>query len=701
MFSKKSIATLVIFGLFSFTSLVYFYIAQRTFTQNQREFLIHLNNLDNINSSLTSELLKNSLFAYNSQDKIATDYDAMQREYKLLKNSKILQNKAYAKIKEDIEKNLHPQIQQFLLQVQDFLLLNASVKNSIVFLSRHTENGQRLKKTDQKLYIQAIKILDAFRDTKRMQDLDYLRSIHYLLKDTSKDKKTHLFVKTFNLHTSYLMKKLPHFIEVTKSVIENCIGDTLDKERKEFNEIVLHDFNFFNIFAFIVMAIFILYLLLVIYLFIKYYKVHTEFVKTSNSLQYSLSHDHLTGLYNRNSFEKDKKEMQKAPVILLLNIDSFKEINDVYGNNFGNKVLVSLADLLRHYMKNIDATKIYRVGGDEFALVFSGKTLTEVLQIAKELELFIRYQNFQVDDISLNLSVSIAVNNIAPLLENADLALKVVKKDMNRRVIVYEENLSVRKKWKKNIETIALVKSALNEDRIVPYFQPIVNLQTLKIEKYEALVRLILPTGEVLAPYAFLEVAAQTHYYYDITKTMITKTLTAAKRYPQYRFSINFSMKDIINQDIYTTLFTLFDTDAEIASRIDIELLETELVQVDDYRIGDFITRVHSYGCKVLIDDFGTGYSNFAYLANLNIDIIKIDASITKEIITDRRKLHILKSIQNFTHGMGMLNVAEFVETKEIALLLQEIGVEYGQGYLFSKPLPQPLESDDLSDILL
>ena len=267
---------------------------------------------------------------------------------------------------------------------------------------------------------------------------------------------------------------------------------------------------------------------------------------------------------------------------------------------------------------------------------------------------------------------------------------------MDIRVIEYKEKLSVKKEWKKNIEVINMVKSALVEDRIVPYFQGIVNLQTMKIEKYEALVRLILPSGEVLSPYAFLDTASKTHYYYDITKVMIKKTMEMAKKYPAQRFSINFSMKDITNKNIIHTLFKLFDTDEETAKRIDIELLETELVIVDDNRINDFITKVHNYGSKILIDDFGTGYSNFSYLSDLDVDIIKIDASIIKEITTNTKKLHIAQSIHNFTSGMNMQNVAEYVETKEVALRLKEIGIEYAQGYLFSKPLPAPLEKSDV-----
>ncbi|MEA2092037.1 MAG: EAL domain-containing protein, partial [Campylobacterota bacterium] len=110
-----------------------------------------------------------------------------------------------------------------------------------------------------------------------------------------------------------------------------------------------------------------------------------------------------------------------------------------------------------------------------------------------------------------------------------------------------------------------------------------------------------------------------------------------------------------------------------------------------------FITKLKTYGSKILIDDFGTGYSNFSYFSDLDIDIVKIDGSIVSEIETNERKLHMLTSIHKFSNGMDMKNVAEFVETKEVAILLREIGVEYAQGYYFSPPLPKPLDSDEVS----
>ena len=693
VFRNKTIIILTLFGIFSFGILSYFYMTQRSFIHNQKAFFIHLDNIDNSISDLTSETLKNSLFIYNSQDKIANDYDTIEKELHALQNAKILHNKPYKILKYKIDTDLQQQIKYFLQKVQLFLIANAAVKNSTLFLSSYIERASYIKQKHPLLYAKAVSIFNHFQNTRRTQDLDFFNTLHYKLHSNIQDKKVQQFIKKFNLHTSFLTKKIPLFITVTNDVLNNNIDVTLHTIKKEFQTIVLNDFLFFDQSALVIAGILMFYFFIALYLFIQYQKIN-------HSLNYALIHDQLTNLYNRNSFIRDTQKTKVPQTILLLNIDAFKEINDIYGNDFGNKVLIEFTQFLKNYFEQTKDVTLYRVGGDEFIVLFQKKDSKEVMKIATNLINAIKHSNLKIDNNLLNLSVSIAINSIPPLLENADLALKIVKKDIDNRVIEYTDNLNLKEEWEKNKQTIEMVKSALYEDRIVPYFQGIVNLQTMKIEKYESLVRLILPSGEVLSPYFFLDTISKTHYYYAITKTMIQKTIKTAQQHPMYRFSINLSMKDIINEEITNTLFELFEQDKQTASRIDIELLETELVEIQNQHINDFIAKVHSYGSKILIDDFGTGYSNFAYLAELHVDTIKIDASITKEITQNPKKLHILKTIANFTKGLQMQNVAEFVETKEVALMLKELNVEYAQGYFFAKPQPQPEKNNEVTQKL-
>ena len=398
-------------------------------------------------------------------------------------------------------------------------------------------------------------------------------------------------------------------------------------------------------------------------------------------------------MLNRKSFTDNLKGLDN-PHVLLINIDSFKHVNDIYGNTTGNKVIQALAQFLFDYFQDIPHYAIYRTGGDEFAILFETIYEEKALQIAHDIHRKIADHTFRFNSLDINLSVSIASNNIKPILENADLALKMIKKDLSNRVIAYKEELNLKTNVRQNLQTIDRIKNAIKEDRVIPYFQPIINLQTQKIEKYEALVRIVLPDGKILAPVHFLETAKKTSYYLLLSAIMVKKTMQVAKEYPQYRFSVNLSMLDILNNGLTNSIFEILKKDPETASRIDIELVESESV-VDISLVKEFIDKIHAIGSFILIDDFGSGYSNFSYFADLDIDIVKIDGSLVKEQ-SNEKNLHMIKSIYNFSKGLGLVSVAEFVETQEVALVLKEIGIEYAQGYYFSPPVPLPLEYDDV-----
>jgi len=687
-------------GLISSVVLVYFYVSQRDFTKNHREFLISINNLENINADLTTLILENSLYAYNNQDPVSSSVQELLKEYKDLKNTKILKDKNYEVIKVRLF-ILDRQLEENVQNIQNYQMLNAGVKNSLLFLTRHVENlglmleGDKSSLAYSKVFVESVKILKHFNNAKQMLDMDYVDNYKYLLEASAKEIEIQEFVKNFNTHSEFLTKKYPSFLIATKEILQNNIHKDIEQIRENFSKIAINDFKALDIFAFILFSVFILSLITIVVLFIKYLRENKQLTKTKESLEHSLTYDHLTDLYNRRTLELELENIE-APHLLLINIDRFKYINDIYGNDVGNQVLKDIANLITIHVGDEYRAKVYRLGGDEYGVLFSKILEDKALQIADILEREITNHHFHVEDLTLQVLVSIASNNIYPIIENADMALKLIKKDYTKRVLAYKENLNIKKSVQENMDTIELIKSAIEDDRIVPFFQPIVNLQTSKIEKYEALVRLKLEDGTFLPPFRFLDTSKKTRYYRDITRIMIEKTLETLKDYPSYRFSINISMTDILDDEIVTILLTSLENNKSVASRFDIELLESENLQ-DISKVQDFIKKLTAFGSKILIDDFGSGYSNFSYFSDIDVDIIKIDGSITKEITSSERKLHMLKSIYEFTKGMNMTNVAEFVETREMAVLLKEIGVKYAQGYYFSQPLEKPLESDDIT----
>jgi diguanylate cyclase (GGDEF)-like protein len=683
-------------GIISSIIAIYFYIVQRDFTQNHREFLIAINKLENTQSDLTYHILKNSLFAYQNQDEISQIEQKLQDEYTFLENSTLLKNKNYKTTKENLV-HLKAQMQLNSNIIEKYVMLNAAIKNSLLFLTRHVESATTLTREDENLFLKANQIVKRFHDTLKMQDLDYLKNLEVVLQFDSLNLKTQEFVIRFNQHATFLTTKYPLYIQTTKQALDDHVLTSIQKIKEDFSNTALNDFHALDIFASIIFTIFLISFLIIILLFTKYQKETKKLQKTKESLEYSNTYDMLTGLYNRKVLENDLNKSD-FPHILVINIDGFKHYNDIYGNNVGNILLQDLAKFLKLLLRITDMPecKIYRLGADEFGILFEDIDKKIAFDIGLELEKNIANHLFSIEKLRLYLTVSIASNCITPILENADLALKLIKKEQKNHVIEYKESLNLKKSVQENMETLELIKSALADDRIIPFFQPIINLKTLKIEKYEALVRLQLLNGTFLAPFKFLDISKKTPYYYEITKIMIAKTIKVAEQFPKYRFSINISMVDILDDEITDILYESLKNHPLVCSRIDIELLEVEhLADID--RVQEFIQTLHKFGSKILIDDFGSGYSNFSYFSDLDIDIVKIDGSIVSEITTNERKLHMLKSIHQFSHGMGMECVAEFVETKESALLLRDIGVTYAQGYYFSQPLQMPLERDEVT----
>ncbi|MDO8453768.1 MAG: EAL domain-containing protein [Sulfurimonas sp.] len=684
--------TVLLVGIISSAVLIYFYMMQRDFTKNHREFLISINNFENTQSDLSYTILENSLYAYNNQDQISLVVKKLLEEYENLKKSTILLNKNYIPIQENLTK-LKQKLTIDLENIDEYLMLNAGIKNSLIFLTRHLDDSNALN-TDSNTFLKANQILKHFNDATKMQDLDYIANLHVLTVSDSQSSDTINFINTFNMHADYLIRKYPSFIETTQAVTHSSIHELIKKVRDDFSTLALNDFKALDIFALIVFSVYIVSLFIIVSLFVKNSHENKKLQETKKFLEYSLTYDMLTGLYNRKALEAELSQIN-FPHVLILDINGFKDINDIYGNDVGNTLLKDLATFLKNNRTDTADFKIYRLGGDEFAILFDDIDKNVALGIAIELEKNISEHIFAIDELRLNLTVSIASNNIAPILENADLALKLIKKEHRKHVIAYKESLNLKKSVQENMDTLKLIKDAISNDTIVPFFQPIVNLQTAKIEKYEALVRLKLQDGTFLPPIKFLDTSKKTSYYHDITKIMIEKTIKVAEQFPKYRFSLNISMQDILDQEITDMLIQSLRLNPLISSRIDIELLEVEHLN-DLEKVREFIKELHKFGSKILIDDFGSGYSNFSYFSDLDIDIVKIDGSIVREITTNNRKLHMLKSIHKFSNGMDMQSVAEFVETKEIAILLKEMGVEYGQGYYFSKPLQMPLERDDV-----
>lgn len=251
----------------------------------------------------------------------------------------------------------------------------------------------------------------------------------------------------------------------------------------------------------------------------------------------------------------------------------------------------------------------------------------------------------------------------------------IISKDKNESCASYAEELKV----------IELLNTAINQDGIRPFYQGIRNNHTGRIDRYEALMRLVGRGGEIFVPAAFMEISKKYHLYSVLSHTMLEKVLKEFENREE-AVSINLSIYDVTSAEFREWFFTLLHEFPD-PTRIVVEVVESEdCANSSDMSI--FAERLHGIGCKVAIDDFGTGYSSLAEIIALEPDYIKLDGSIITQLNSAPKNMILLRTIIFLAKQLGMQTVAEFVESKEIQQLLEENGVDFSQGYLFSRPAP-------------
>lgn len=401
-----------------------------------------------------------------------------------------------------------------------------------------------------------------------------------------------------------------------------------------------------------------------------------------DSIEHQFYYDVLTGLENRRRLTERLEERHNI-FLMIINIDSFQEINDLYGEPAGDLILKEFAQFLKGIMPKQEG--LYRLHSDEFAhICSSGMDLNEFRLFASLLSEKISQKSFKIDDkseVSLSATMGISYGS-EMLLVNADIALKRAKKT-KKNFLIYDNSMAMMKEYEKNFDWTKRLKKAIEEDKIVPVFQPIVDTKTQEIVKYEALMRMVDDQGLYIAPIHFLELAKKNKLYHQLTKIMIQKTFEKFESLP-YFVSINISVEDILNKEIYHYILKTLEASA-IGNQIVFEIIESEGIENFD-QVLEFINDVKHYGAKISIDDFGTGYSNFEYLMKLKVDYIKIDGSMIKNIDSDKNAQMITASIVSFAKNMNIKTVAEFVHSKNVFDKIKELEVDYSQGYYFGEP---------------
>lgn len=414
----------------------------------------------------------------------------------------------------------------------------------------------------------------------------------------------------------------------------------------------------------------------------------TELVQTQAMIEQQFI-DKLTGLPNRNALLHDI-ETQGVMLLGLLDIRNFKAFNDFYGIDFSDRILVEFVSWLRYFAQQY-ALAVYRVFGNRFALVphqvatpTDCKENDQVIafeQLLYKLWSALDKESFVVQESNIELDVFLGIGVGAEhLLPLAESAVNQAKTRSHQRCVVVCDNHSSQQQ--DHLHWVYEIRDALNEGRIVSFYQPIVSLKGEKLRKYEALVRLIRRDGSVVSPAGFIDIAKKTRYYQEITRCMFDQSLLVSQQHG-VQISVNLSIEDIVNNDLREHILCSLQENKGV--NLVLEITESE--SIEDYAmVKDFIDSVHFAGFQVAIDDFGSGYSNFAYLVEMQADYLKIDGSIIKEILTDTNSRLVTESIVDIARKLNIAVVAEFVTDEAIEAVLIQLGVDYAQGYFYGAP---------------
>lgn len=419
----------------------------------------------------------------------------------------------------------------------------------------------------------------------------------------------------------------------------------------------------------------------------------TELIRKEEQLTNQLFTDKLTGLPNRLKL-LDDLENKKYSILILINIDSFKEINDFYGTQIGDYILTEAGNKFSGYIQE-KKFGLYKLASDEYALLINETmNIDQINGLVNEIRELISDEPFMYQDNEIHLTVTQGVAYSKKdqqnthmtdqnLILKADMALKRAKKN-RRPSIIYDDSLNISQEFENNIMWTRRLKEAISYNKIVPYFQPIVNNISGKIEKYESLVRLMDKDNNAISPIHFLNISKKSRLYHHITRIVLDKSFSVFEQ-NTYEFSINLSVDDILEKETKEYILNRVRGGNKLNNRLVFEILESEGIENYDEVI-EFINEVKGYGCKIAIDDFGSGYSNFDHIMRLNVDYIKIDASITRNINENNNSQLITKLIAEFSKYLEIKTIAEFVSSKEIYEKVKELGVDYSQGYYFGKP---------------
>jgi len=694
---------ILFFSLFLF-GVIYFVIIKYFNDYTQRIIENYINTIKHEINILISEHRSHALaisrsFLLNEDVLYAIQYknyyllnSLISTKFKInfIDNNGVLQFSSFAKPMEgkNVSK-IRPCIQEALKEKKEKAYINAgvygiSIKGDVPVIIHNKFYGilesvlffDSIIKELKKQHIFSLIVLTKKTSKKiKYQKLGHLEHGYFILNNSNHellkyDTIPHLLkIKTYKYIDNFFVVKVP--LKEGNETLGYIIAFVKDVYNLKEKELIIKALMF-------VLVILFLVIYFIAYKVIKeketrikdLYKSIKEEMKKNIELIYV---DLQTGAYKKAKFDIDKN-MYHNEYAVMLNIKNFSKINELYGFKTGDKILKELSKRLKELLKR----PIYRIHADEF--VFFSQDFEKEINLIKNN--FKEYPlNVEGMNLILTFTFSVAKNDSEDILRKLSIAQKEAKSKVFQDFVMFQDKVASKDFIKFN----AYLYDALYEKKeaqIVPYFQPIVDNETLKPVKYEVLARL--KTKEkVYSPFFFLDVARSSGFLADLTKEVIIKSFQTAKE-KDIDLSINITDEDLLIEGFKDFLIEKIKEFNLKPKQITLEILEN-ITSKDTNRCIEQIKELKEAGFLIAIDDFGVEYSNFERISDLDVDFIKIDGKYIKEI-KNPKNYQIVKAISQFAESMGILTIAEFVEDEEIFNIVKELNIKFSQGYFFSPP---------------
>ena len=397
--------------------------------------------------------------------------------------------------------------------------------------------------------------------------------------------------------------------------------------------------------------------------------------------------DKTTRLQTKQNFLSNNQEKRNF-FAACIDIKNFGSISSYYGEEFADEVLKIIANRL---IEIFQKENIYKLHSDLFCIIQKDcdfKNIHEFVAISKQKIKQIFSKNFNINNYTLNIeyTVGIGFGDVKSIFDNTLMALKYAKNSSNN-FYIFDDKIYLEKQsdFLNEIDMLTKIKAAIEEDRITPFYQPIIDNETMKVTKYECLARIREPNGNYLAPNTFIPIAQKYNLNNEITKKMILKSFEYFKdKEATIDFSINLTIGTL--KDVEMHQFIIKQVEAfPRPERIIFEVVESEAMPLELFENNILIQELKRRKCKFALDDFGSGYSNLTMLTYFNYDYLKIDGSLITTI-DKKETFKSIKTIVELAHLHNVKVVAEWVSNQETLKKVKELGIDYSQGFLIGLP---------------